>query len=108
MAALREPVRTRHGRQGYEPRAAGANVIIAYHRPETVQDALNLINRTSPRTVLLGGGTLLSHGDNEPVEVVDLQALGLNQIREQGKNLEIGATATLQALLEHASCPEAL
>ncbi len=80
-------------------------MITAYHRPTTIEEALDLIGRASPRTVPLGGGTLLSHTKQESLEVVDLQALGLSKIMEQGKNLEIGATATLQSLLEHAGCP---
>ena len=83
-------------------------MITAYHRPNTIEEALSLIGRASPRTVPLGGGTLLSHGKTDSVEVVDLQALGLDRITEQGKNLEIGATATLQSLLEHKGCPAAL
>jgi CO/xanthine dehydrogenase FAD-binding subunit len=73
-----------------------------------MEEALSLMGRVAPRTVPLGGGTLLSHGNADSVEVVDLQALGLDQIMEKGKNLEIGATATLQSLLEHKACPAAL
>jgi CO/xanthine dehydrogenase FAD-binding subunit len=40
--------------------------------------------------------------------VVDLQALGLNRIHKKGNNLEVGATVTLQQLLESEHCPEAL
>jgi CO/xanthine dehydrogenase FAD-binding subunit len=42
------------------------------------------------------------------VEAVDLQALGLNSLKSSGKDLEIGATVTLQQLLESEHCPEAL
>ena len=83
-------------------------MITAYHRPQTVQEALGLISRPSPRTVPLGGGTLLAHDRSESLEVVDLQALGLDKIAAQGNSLEIGATATLQGLLEHESCPAAV
>jgi CO/xanthine dehydrogenase FAD-binding subunit len=83
-------------------------VITAYHRPQTLQEAVSLISRPSPRTVPLGGGTLLSHNDGEAVEVVDLQALGLNGIVQQGNNLEFGAAASLESLLQHASCPSSL
>jgi CO/xanthine dehydrogenase FAD-binding subunit len=83
-------------------------VISAYHRPQTIDEALTLLSRSIPHTVPLGGGTLLSRAKPDSVEVVDLQSLGLDQITEQGKNLEIGATATLQSLLEHRDCPAAL
>lgn len=83
-------------------------MITAYHRPQTLEEALGLLGRPSPQTVPLGGGTLLAHSKAESLEVVDLQALGLDRIVESGKNLEIGATATLQSLQEHPSCPAAL
>ncbi len=67
-----------------------------------------MLGRTSPRTVPLGGGTLLSHGAADSVEVVDLQALGLGGIAKRGNMLAVGATATLQSLLENESCPTAL
>jgi putative selenate reductase FAD-binding subunit len=40
--------------------------------------------------------------------VVDLQTLGLDSLRVKGNELEIGATVTLQRLLESEHCPEAL
>jgi CO/xanthine dehydrogenase FAD-binding subunit len=83
-------------------------MIKAYHRPKTVQEAVELISRVTPRTLPLGGGTLLSHGPAEDVEVVDLQALGMNGIEKRGNKLEVGATSTLQQLMEHPDCPAAL
>lgn len=83
-------------------------MITAYHRPESIDEALELISRPSPRTVPLGGGTVLSHYRGEGIEVVDLQALGLNQIVQRGKTLEIGATVTLQELLENPACTPAM
>jgi CO/xanthine dehydrogenase FAD-binding subunit len=56
----------------------------------------------------LGGGTLLSKPTTASVEVVDLQSLSLDTIRKQGNQLEIGATVTLQELLESEECPEPL
>jgi len=81
-------------------------MITAYHRPTTLDEALTLLAR--PNLVPLGGGTLLAHPAADPVEVVDLQALSLNTVKKQGNNLEIGATVTLQQLLESEHCPVAL
>jgi CO/xanthine dehydrogenase FAD-binding subunit len=81
-------------------------MITAYHRPQTLDEALTLL--AQPNVVPLGGGTLLAHPKADPVEVVDLQALSLNTVKKQGNNLEIGATVTLQQLLESEHCPEAL
>lgn len=82
-------------------------MITAYHRPETLEHALELIARVSPKTLPLGGGTLLSHGQAEAIEVVDLQALGLNYLKPRGRIIELGATLTLERLLQDPQCPEA-
>jgi putative selenate reductase FAD-binding subunit len=81
-------------------------MIKEYHRPQTLEEALKLIAK--PDTLPLGGGTLLSRPRLAPVAVVDLQALGLNTLQTKGNTLEIGATVTLQQLLEHENIPEAL
>lgn len=81
-------------------------MITTYHRPQTLDEALTLLSQ--PNTVPLGGGTLLSKPTPDPVSVVDLQRLGLNYIRPKGNVLEIGATVTLQQLLESEHCPSAL
>src|SRR5215207_1624087 len=81
-------------------------MITAYHRPQTLDEALTLL--TQPNRIPLGGGTLLAKPTAEPVEAVDLQALGLDSIKKSGNNLEIGATVTLQQLLESEHCPAAL
>ena len=81
-------------------------MITTYHRPQTLDEALTLL--TQPDTLPLGGGTLLSHPTTASIQVVDLQALGLNSLTKNGNNLELGATLTLQALLESEHCPAAL
>ncbi len=81
-------------------------MITTYHRPKTLDEALALL--TQPNRLPLGGGTLLSHATGDSVEVVDLQSLSLDSIKKSGNNLEIGATVTLQQLLESEHCPEAL
>lgn len=88
-------------------------MITTYHRPQTLDEALTLL--TQPNTLPLGGGTLLSKPTTDSVAVVDLQALGLDSLRVNGnpsagsgQALQIGATCTLQALLESQDCPAAL
>lgn len=81
-------------------------MITTYHRPKTLDEALTLL--TQPNRLPLGGGTLLSKPSTDPVEVVDLQSLELDAVKRNGNNLEIGATVTLQQLLESELCPEAL
>lgn len=77
-----------------------------YYRPQTIEEALTLLKQ--PGTVPLGGGTGLTQPGEENISVVDLQELGLNTIRINGNNLEIGACVTLQELLESEHCPSSL
>lgn len=81
-------------------------MITDYYRPDTLSEALVLLEQ--PDTLPLGGGTLLSTLKPAPQKVVDLQALGLNTLKKRGNNLEIGATVTLQQLLESVNLPVAL
>ena len=81
-------------------------MISEYHRPKTLDEATRLLSK--PDTRPLGGGTVLNRPSPERFSVVDLQALGLNKIHKSGNKLVIGATATLQALLDSAHIPPAL
>ena len=81
-------------------------MITTYHRPKTLDEALMLL--TQPNRMPLGGGTLLSKPTTDPVEVVDLQAIGLDTVKKQGNNLELGATVTLHQLFNSEHCTPAL
>jgi CO/xanthine dehydrogenase FAD-binding subunit len=74
-------------------------MIIEYHRPESIPEALELLARTEGTTVPLGGGTTLSQRSTDSVAVVDLQSLGLNSIDIKGNHIQIGARVTLQQIL---------
>lgn len=75
-------------------------MIKEYHRPHTLDEALALLSRPAPFTIPLAGGTALGHHDLSDLAVVDLQALGLDQITRKGSSIQIGAMVTLQSLLE--------
>jgi CO/xanthine dehydrogenase FAD-binding subunit len=75
-------------------------MIIEYHRPQTIEDALMLLGRAQPISVPLAGGTAIDRASSQPQAVIDLQALGLDHIVQRGNILEIGAMVTLQTLLE--------
>jgi CO/xanthine dehydrogenase FAD-binding subunit len=78
-----------------------------YHRPRTLDEAVTLLAQRDRRLLPLGGGTklvgLLELGALPGVDgVVDLQDLGLAEIRREGEMLCLGAMATLSAVVEHA------
>ena len=83
-------------------------LVTAYHRPASMQEALDLLS--SPQRVALGGGTMLN-ADREPsdLEAVDLQALGLDSITAlDGGLVRLGATATLDDIRRCELLPDSL
>ncbi len=83
-------------------------MILEYHRPDTIEEALKLLKRKKPLTVPLGGGTVLNAPSDEQLAVVDIQNLGLDNIKKKGSSLKVGAGATLQKLLDTSTIPETL
>ncbi len=82
-------------------------MITEYFRPQTLDEALALIERES-LTLPLGGGTLLNGPHPKTFAVADLQALGFENISMRGKFLEAGASVTLQALAESPDLQESV
>lgn len=80
-------------------------MIIEYHRPQTMDQALQLLARPTPRSYPLGGGSWLSRKRDEDFAVVDLQSLDLDEVEAEAGWLSLGATARLQKLVEVQSTP---
>ena len=82
------------------------SIIRDYHRPATVEEALDLLGREDIVTAALAGGTTLNGlPDTVPDEVVDLQLLDLGEITYQDSRLIIGAMATLSEVISHELTP---
>ncbi len=75
----------------------------AYHRPDSIEEAVTLLRQGGPCTVALAGGTTLVPSGRRDVEaVVDLRKLSLSYVRAHGATLYIGATTTLQQLVDNS------
>jgi CO/xanthine dehydrogenase FAD-binding subunit len=84
-------------------------MIYSYHRPNTLDEALDLLAR--PDGVALGGGTYIStpaFDKSRPIAIVDLQNLPLAGIEPAGDSLRVGARVTLQQLLETSATPDVI
>lgn len=81
-------------------------MIIEYQRPKTIPEALALLAREQPNSYPLGGGTYLNRSREGQYAVVDLQDLKLGTISKKGNFLEVGATITLQELLDYKGLPD--
>ena len=75
-------------------------MITEYHRPDTIEQPLKLIARLEPETYPLAGGSSVNRPSKREFAVVDLQNLSLSSIDERGIFLDLGATLTLQLLLD--------
>jgi CO/xanthine dehydrogenase FAD-binding subunit len=76
----------------------------SYHRPDTLESALTLLE--SDGAAVLAGGTMLNRRPTEhPQTVVDLQALGLDQISATDALATFGAMVRLQDLVDSTATP---
>ncbi len=84
-------------------------VVSEYHRPASLEAAIQLLARPGANSVVLGGGTHFNATPGlEPVEAVDLQDLELDAIELSDGSLRIGSMVRLQDLVENASVPAVL
>jgi len=75
--------------------------VTEYHRPRHLEEALALLARHNVRMVPLGGGSQLIAEARRDVEaVVDLRDLNLSYLKRDDHTLRVGATTTLQALID--------
>jgi CO/xanthine dehydrogenase FAD-binding subunit len=78
----------------------------AYHRPTSINEALQLLSRPNVNAAIVAGGTSLNARIDEAVdEVVDLQAVGLDQISHNEGRLTLGAMVRLQTIAEDERTP---
>ncbi|HEY4691780.1 MAG TPA: FAD binding domain-containing protein [Anaerolineae bacterium] len=79
-----------------------------YHRPQQLEEALALLARHDVTTLPIGGGTgLVAEGRLNVEAIVDLRDLGLSYIRRDGAALRLGATTTLQTLIDSPESAQA-
>lgn len=78
---------------------------IAYHRPDTLEEACELLAGLGPRAHVLAGGMaltiVLKEGLLETDHLVSLERLSLEDVSWRDGALHLGAMATHQALADH-------
>ena len=84
-------------------------VINEYHRPERIEEALRLLTRENQQTKVLAGGTNLGSSEFVSVDaVVDLQALGLNQVGIGSDQIILGAMVRIKEIVQNPGIPPLL
>lgn len=73
-------------------------LVVAYHRPTDLTEALDLLS--SEKRVPLAGGTVIN-ADRQPsdLEAVDLQGLGLDSVERNGDRVTLGAMVRLDTIM---------
>ena len=79
-----------------------------YHRPQKLEDALQLVAREGIDVAVLAGGTQLNPNLEGIEEVVDLQALGLDEASHGENRLSLGAMVRIQTIVEDEGAPALL
>lgn len=80
-----------------------------YHRPASVEEALQLMARPGVSAALVGGGSYFTpHRPDMAEEVVDLQAAGLADMTYTSQSVTVGAMVRLQTLVEDGRLPALL
>ena len=74
-------------------------MIVDYYRPNNLTETLRLLTLHDRTSIPIAGGTAIDWHSKDDLTLVDLQDLQLNQINERGNILEVGATTTLQNLV---------
>jgi len=81
----------------------------AYHRPNNVDEALQLLSRPAVNTAIVAGGTCITaHMPELAEEVVDLQAAGLAEVTYTGQGAIVGAMVRLQTIVDDGRIPALL
>ena len=83
-------------------------MIVEYHRPNTQDEAIVLLSRDDPPTIVIGGGLYINEVIEDPIAVVDLQNLDLAGINQKGNQIQIGASAKLQSMLDDEVIPQVI
>lgn len=72
-----------------------------FHNPESLKSALELLAQPGEGIYPLGGGTSISISENKKIiQLVNLDNLGLNYIKDKGGRLVIGAMTTAQDIID--------
>ncbi len=72
-----------------------------YYKPQSIAAALALLEKNSGTILVIAGGTKLVPSQNDTVqELVDITELELNYIKNETGSIRIGATTTLQEMIE--------
>jgi CO/xanthine dehydrogenase FAD-binding subunit len=83
-------------------------MIAEFHRPQTIEEALQLLSREQIIALPFERGKSLAGMRPQTYAFVDLQDLGLDQIERQGGQARVGSQVTLQGLSEYSGLPIAL
>ena len=78
----------------------------SYHRPTTIEQALQLKSDLGTGALFLAGGTEVNNGlAVRPTALIDLAGLGLDVLDIAADGVRIGAGVTFQRIVEHPEIP---
>jgi CO/xanthine dehydrogenase FAD-binding subunit len=75
--------------------------VTSYERPTSIEDAVALAQSTPNATYLGGGAWTTAQADSDLETLIDLQDVGLDVLETEFERVRLGATVSLQALIDH-------
>lgn len=83
------------------------HTIVQYHRPQGIDEAVELLNRPEINSVVIAGGTGVSSAKlPDGTEVVDIQTAVASGLEMDGERLVMGAMTRLQDIVDSPLAPE--
>lgn len=80
-----------------------------YYLPETLAEAINLLDEQGPEILVMAGGTiampLINEGVSQPEKVLSLKKSKLNYLEQINGHLAIGATTSLTQMTSQSDVP---
>jgi putative selenate reductase FAD-binding subunit len=85
-------------------------MIVQFFKPDIIADALALKAEYGSKAAYMSGGSKLNCAavTHDKTIAISLAHLGLDRIVRQGNKLEIGATVSLQSIIDHKEVPHSL
>lgn len=77
-----------------------------YHRPRLIEDVLKVLVQKGRSAAILAGGTgLVPELDDDVTDLIDLQSLGLDQVKISQDRATVGAMTRLCSIVENDALP---
>lgn len=70
-----------------------------YYRPESIKEALTLINDENDKNIIIGGGSFLAFSNDPSIDgLVDIEKLGFDKLKLETNTIKIGSRVSIRVM----------